>query len=189
MDYLWTPWRYAYVTGTGTPGRQGVPDALAGWPGDKGCVFCNMIAAVDHAISQAMPAEQAERAVGIILRAQHAFIVLNAFPYTSGHIMVVPYRHEGSLAVLDPPEAHELMDLAQRTERVLKKVYTPQGINLGMNLGKAAGAGIADHLHLHALPRWLGDTNFMTAIGETRVLPEALDVTWERLREAFVSTE
>jgi ATP adenylyltransferase len=187
MDYLWTPWRYAYVTGADRRDREGIPKELEAWPGDEKCVFCNMRASVAYAVAHGMPAEDAERAAGIILRAEHCFVVLNAFPYTSGHVMVVPYRHESSLAALDRAAAHELVDLAQRTERVLNRVYTPQGVNLGINLGKAAGAGIAEHMHMHALPRWLGDTNFMTVVGEARILPEALDVTWQRLREGFAA--
>ncbi len=110
-----------------------------------------------------------------MLRAEHCFICLNAFPYTSGHVMIVPYAHQETLAALDQAAALEMMKLAQRTDAVLRQVYAPQGINMGLNLGQAAGAGIAAHLHMHALPRWLGDSNFMTVIGETRVLPETLD--------------
>ena len=109
---------------------------------------------------------------GLVLRAKHCFICLNAFPYTSGHVMVMPYAHLDRLAALPAEAAHELMDLAQLTERALERVYTPQGFNFGMNVGQAAGAGVAGHLHLHAMPRWTGDTNFMTTVGETRVLPE-----------------
>lgn len=99
--------------------------------------------------------------------------------------MVIPYQHEASLAAVPLATAHELIDLAQQTERVLRALYTPHGINFGMNLGQAAGAGVAGHLHLHGLPRWIGDTNFMTTIGETRVLPESLEITWRRMRAAF----
>ena len=120
-----------------------------------------------------------------MLRAEHSFICLNAFPYTSGHVMIVPYAHQETLAALEQEAALEMMKLAQRTDAVLRQVYSPQGINMGINLGQAAGAGIAAHLHLHALPRWLGDSNFMTVIAETRVLPELLHTTWERLREGF----
>jgi ATP adenylyltransferase len=120
-----------------------------------------------------------------VLRADHSFICLNAFPYSSGHVMIVPYAHQETLAALERETALEIMALAQRTDAVLRNVYTPQGINMGINLGQAAGAGIAAHLHMHALPRWLGDSNFMTVIGETRVLPETLDTTWHRLREGF----
>jgi ATP adenylyltransferase len=120
-----------------------------------------------------------------VFRGRHSFICLNAFPYSSGHVMIVPYAHQDSLASLESAAALEMMTLAQRTEAVLRQVYSPQGINLGMNLGQAAGAGIAEHLHLHALPRWLGDSNFMTVIAETRVLPETLDITWQRLHQTF----
>ncbi len=192
MDYLWTPWRYQYITGTGAEGkaaRKGVPPELEAWPGDLGCVFCNLIAATAHAIERGMPVEDAERAALIVYRAQDAFVCLNRFPYNSGHLMVLPYEHQSSLAALTPAIAHALMDHAQLAERALRQVYTPDGLNLGMNLGLAAGAGVAGHLHLHALPRWVGDTSFMTVTGETRTLPEALEVTWQRLRGAFAALD
>jgi len=113
-----------------------------------------------------------------VLRAKHCFICLNAYPYTSGHVMVVPYAHLDRLSALPTEAAHELIDLAQRTEAILQRLYTPHGFNFGMNLGRAAGAGVAGHLHLHAMPRWTGDTNFMTTVAESRVLPEELDVIW-----------
>ena len=185
MDLLWTPWRYRYVTTAESAVRPGVPAALSGWTGDLGCVFCNLLASVDHAIANGMPAEQAEKAGGLILRGDKCFICLNAYPYSLGHVMVIPKVHEASLAALPAHTAHELIDLAQKTERVLHAVYSPHGMNFGLNLGQAAGAGVAGHLHLHALPRWIGDTNFMTTIAETRVMPEDLDITWERLRKAF----
>jgi ATP adenylyltransferase len=161
MDHLWTPWRFAYVTTAESAVRAGVPAALDAWPGDLGC------------------------AGGLVLRAKHCFVCLNAFPYTSGHVMVMPYAHLDRLAALPAEAAHELMDLAQLTERVLERVYMPHGFNFGMNVGQAAGAGVAGHVHLHAMPRWTGDTNFMTTVGETRVLPEDLETTWKRLRVAF----
>jgi ATP adenylyltransferase len=144
-----------------------------------------MIAAVRYAEERGTAPEDAERAAGIVLRAEHNFLCLNAYPYATGHVMVVPYVHEASLAALERPASHEMMDIAQRTERAFSELYAPQGMNFGLNLGKAAGAGVAGHLHLHALPRWAGDTNFMTTVAETRVLPEALDVTWQRLRRVF----
>lgn len=144
---------------------------------------------MDHAIKNGTPADEAEKAAGLVLRGKSCYVCLNAFPYTSGHVMVIPYVHEASLAALIQEAAHELMDLAQRTERVLARLYTPHGINFGMNLGQAAGAGVAGHLHLHALPRWIGDTNFMTTVAETRVLPEGLDVTWERMRAGFAEIQ
>jgi ATP adenylyltransferase len=188
MDHLWTPWRYAYVTGTdnGRP-KLGVPEALAGWPGEKHCVFCNMIAAVDYAVAQGMPKDDAEAAVYLLERGKSCFLVLNAFPYNSGHLMVVPYRHEQSLAGLPLEEADELLRMTRRAERVLQAVYQPHGQNLGLNLGKAAGAGVAEHLHLHAVPRWLGDNNYMSVLAETRILPEMLDESWRRLRAALAA--
>jgi ATP adenylyltransferase len=185
MDHLWTPWRYAYVTSADTAERPGVPAALAAWPGNLGCVFCNLIASIDFAISNGMDAELAEAAGGLILRGKDCFICLNAYPYTSGHVMVMPYAHLDRLALLSMEAAHELIDLAQRTELALEKVYKPHGFNFGLNVGRAAGAGVAGHLHLHALPRWAGDTNFMTTVAETRILPEMLEITWKRMREAF----
>jgi ATP adenylyltransferase len=187
MDQLWTPWRYTYVTTADTAVRAGVPAALDGWPDNKGCVFCNLIASIDWAIGNGMDCDQAELAGGLILRGAHNFICLNAYPYTSGHLMVLPYAHLDRLEQLPTEAAHELMDLAQRTERALQNVYSPHGFNFGLNVGKAAGAGVAGHLHLHAMPRWVGDTNFMTTVAETRVLPEDLEVTWKRMREAFGS--
>ncbi len=185
MDHLWTPWRYAYVTSADHARRQGVPAELDAWPGDFDCVFCNMVAAVDYAVAHGMPAEDAERATGILHRGAQTFVCLNAYPYASGHVMVLPYEHLGSLSGLNVTAAHELMETAQRTERVLTDLYSPHGMNLGMNLGKAGGAGVAGHIHLHVLPRWLGDTNFLTVVGETRIMPENLRVTWARMREAF----
>jgi ATP adenylyltransferase len=191
MDRLWTPWRYSYITRSDPQARSGVPEALNAWPPseaeDKHCVFCNMIAAVDYAIAGGMARETAERAAHIVYRGQHCFICLNAFPYSTGHMLIVPYQHVDSLAALPGETAQELVALMQRSEAVLRDVYKPGGINMGLNLGEAAGAGIADHIHLHTLPRWSGDTNFMTVTGETRVLPESLDVTWAKLRLPFNS--
>lgn len=185
MDHLWTPWRYTYVTTADTATRQGVPEELSAWPGDTGCVFCNLMEAVEYAEKQGMPSEQAEKAALIVHRGKTAFVCLNRFPYTSGHVMVLPYSHEASLAALSLATAHEVMETARRLERALGSVYNPDGLNLGLNLGKAAGAGVAGHLHLHVLPRWTGDTNFMTVVGETRVLPEDLETTWQRVREGI----
>lgn len=187
MDFLWTPWRYAYVTSAESAERPGVPAALSAWPGDTGCVFCNLIAATDYAIEKGMDPGTAEAAAGLVLRAKHCFICLNAFPYTSGHVMAMPYAHLDRLAALPQETAYELMDLAQRTERALERLYRPHGFNFGMNVGQSAGAGVAGHLHLHAMPRWIGDTSFITTVAETRVLPEDLETTWKRMREAFES--
>ena len=165
--------------------KRGVPQSLAAWPGDLHCVFCNMLAAVEYAVQHGMSQQEADAAVYILERGKTCFLVLNAFPYNSGHLMVVPYVHESSLAALPEATAAELMRLTRRSERVLRKVYKPGGINLGLNLGEAAGAGVADHLHLHAVPRWSGDTNFMSVLAETRVLAEMLGETYKRLREAL----
>lgn len=186
MEQLWTPWRYGYITGTDKKDtRTGVPAALTAWPGDLGCLFCNMIAAADYAIAQGMGRDEAEGAAYIVERGRTGFLVLNAFPYNNGHLMAVPYRHESSLAALPLEEAEELMRLTRRAETALRTVYRPDGLNAGLNLGETAGAGIAAHMHIHMLPRWKGDTNFMTVVGETRVLPEMLTDTWKRLRGAL----
>jgi len=188
MDRLWTPWRYAYVTGADRSlSKRGVPEALAGWPGDRHCVFCNIIAAADFAIAHGMPREQADAAAGILERGEACYMVLNAFPYNSGHLMVVPYQHEASLAALPLETAYELMRLARRAERALRAVYHPDGLNMGLNLGESAGAGVTQHLHLHAVPRWAGDTNFMSVLAETRVLPEQLADSWQRLHAALAA--
>jgi ATP adenylyltransferase len=158
MDYLWTPWRYTYVASV-----------------DKktGCVFCDLPQLGDDVKAH------------IVYRGEFNFIILNAFPYTSGHVMVVPYQHLNRLSLLSEAAADEMMRLGRRLERVLYELYAPDGMNLGMNLGRAAGAGIAEHIHMHALPRWVGDTNFMTVVGETRVLPESLEETYKRLKGKF----
>jgi len=158
MDYLWTPWRYQYISHTGD---------------DAACVFC--AAAQSHD----------DKAALVVYRGQCNLVILNRYPYTSGHIMVVPYTHVATLQDLPEEALVEMIRLARASERHLRAVYRPEGLNLGMNLGRSAGAGIAGHLHLHVLPRWTGDTNFMTVVAETRVLPEDLEITWERLREAF----
>lgn len=158
MDFLFTPWRYAYVTGA-----------------DKAqeCVFCTALALGD------------DRKAGIIHRGRDCFVILNTFPYTSGHVMVVPYLHTDQLQKLDGPAAHEMVDLARRLEGILRELYHPDGLNMGINLGKAAGAGVAGHIHMHVLPRWVADANFMSVVGETRVLPEDLDTTYTRIRTLF----
>jgi ATP adenylyltransferase len=160
MDYLWTPWRYAYIT-TATKSEP------AG-----GCIFCELPKLSDPEAK-------------IVHRGKHCFVILNSFPYTSGHVMIVPFAHLDELSKLPEPAAHEMMGLSQQMERVLRQVYSPDGINLGMNIGRAAGAGVAGHVHMHVLPRWVGDTNFMTVTGETRVLPETLEVTYKRIRAAL----
>jgi ATP adenylyltransferase len=158
MDYLWTPWRYAYVT---TAGKI------------SGCVFCDL------------PKEGDDAKVHIVHRAQQCYVVLNAYPYTPGHVMIVPFAHMDELQKLPVVAAQEMMELTQKMEGVLRVLYSPDGINLGMNIGKAAGAGVAGHIHMHVLPRWVADANFVSVIGETRILPETLDMTYERIKGAM----
>jgi len=158
MDFLFTPWRYAFVT---TAHKAG------------GCLFCELAQSDDD-----------EKAL-IVHRDKHCFVILNAYPYTSGHVMVVPFQHTADLAGLSEPAAHEMMTLTRKLEVILRELYHPEGLNLGMNLGKAAGAGVAGHIHMHVLPRWVADANFMSVIGETRVLPEDLATTYKRIRQKF----
>lgn len=159
MDYLWTPWRYQYVTGTG--------------PKRETCIFCDAVQGRE------------DRESLVVHRAERNFVILNRFPYTNGHVMIVPNEHVAMLSGMQEKTAAEMIQLAREVERRLLDLYHCDGINLGMNMGRAAGAGIEEHLHMHVLPRWMGDTNFMTVTSETRVLPETLDVTWQRLRTAF----
>jgi ATP adenylyltransferase len=159
MDYIWTPWRYAYVTGA---------DKI------EGCIFCEL-------------PKRDDKTAHIVYRGKHCYIILNTYPYTTGHVMIVPYQHLDQLQNLPTDAAHEMMDLSQTMERVFRSLYKPDGINLGLNIGAAAGAGVAGHIHMHALPRWVADANFISVIGETRILPEALETTWERIRGAFSS--
>jgi ATP adenylyltransferase len=158
MDYLWTPWRYTYIKSADQT---------------ETCVFCQKLA------------ENNDEKALIVHRGVHDFVILNTFPYTSGHVMIVPYEHVDELQKLATHAATEMMALAQRLEGVLRTLYSPDGINMGMNVGKAAGAGVAGHIHMHVLPRWVADSNFMTTIGETRILPEDLATTWARIREAL----
>ncbi|HEY7106451.1 MAG TPA: HIT domain-containing protein [Acidimicrobiia bacterium] len=164
LDRLWAGWRSSYIEEVFTQGRS---------TGDEGCLFCRLAAARD-----------VEGAL-VLARDEHVFAVMNAYPYTSGHLMVAPLRHEGSLAALSRDEAGALMAMAQEATVALEHAYSPDGINVGANLGRAAGAGIPGHLHLHALPRWNGDTNFMTSVAEARVLPEPLHRSWEKLKAAW----
>lgn len=158
MDRLWSPWRFRYVS-TATPHDT--------------CIFC------------AKPAAQADEENLIVHRGRSCFVLLNLFPYTTGHLMIAPYQHGGSFAEFPAETLHEMMDLAVQAERHLRAIYRPQGLNAGWNLGECAGAGVAGHIHLHVLPRWAGDANFMTTIAETRVMPEELPETWRKLAGAF----
>jgi len=121
----------------------------------------------------------------IVYRGQYSYIILNRYPYTSGHLMIVPYNHDPSLEVLPPQARAELMELASQAIEVLRAAYHPEGFNLGINIGASAGAGIADHVHLHVVPRWAGDTNFMSSLGHTRVLPESLEDTYRRIKDEW----
>src|SRR6188474_3244543 len=156
MDFIWSPWRYDYLA--------------SGGKRPSSCVFC-LSEDVTH---------DAERL--IVFRGTHNFIILNLFPYTSGHTMIAPYDHLDTVVAAKSEQLTEMMQLSQRVIGVLHKLYRPEGFNLGMNLGTAAGAGIRDHFHLHVVPRWLGDANFMTVTGETRVLPEELQTTYARMK-------
>ena len=164
MDRLYTPWRFDYIKGASGE-KTGFGDS---------CVFCSITARDD------------DENTFILHRAARNFVVLNIYPYTSGHLMIVPFEHTADFAALAKETSDELMDLAKRSQALLQETYHPHGFNLGMNLGGAAGAGVSDHLHLHVLPRWSGDANFMTTVGETRVIPEDLRATYERLRGRFV---
>ena len=161
MQRLWSPWRSKYIA-------SGV-DSQA-----EGCVFCRIAANPDQ-----------DETNFVLHRGEHAFVVLNLYPYITGHLMIVPYLHTSELDALAKEISDEMMDLAKRAQTALRAVYSPSGFNMGMNLGSAAGAGIADHLHIHMLPRWSGDTNFMTTVGESRVIPEALEATYAKLRDRF----
>jgi ATP adenylyltransferase len=167
IERLWTPWRMAYID-AGKDKAKGAAGA-----GDDGCIFCDLPAAAD---------DQANLIVG---RGELVFAILNRFPYNPGHLMVAPYRHVGDYAELTADELAELMVLTRTGVRALRATSEPHGFNLGMNLGTVAGAGIADHAHMHLVPRWGGDTNFMPIVGQTRVLPELLAETWTKLRPHF----
>jgi ATP adenylyltransferase len=163
MDYIFAPWRYSYITKADRA---------------PSCVFC------DRAPARDSGCEKDEHNL-VIHRGQHCFVIINAYPYTSGHVMVVPYAHIDRLELLPTEATNEMIGLTQRLESLLRKLYRPDGINVGMNIGKAAGAGVAGHIHMHILPRWFADANFLSVIGETRVLPEHPDVTARRLRVAL----
>jgi ATP adenylyltransferase len=158
MDHLWSPWRYKYVASADKTDE---------------CVFCRI------------NREQKDAENFVVHRARLNFIVLNLFPYTSGHLMIVPYEHKASLVDFDTETTTEMLELAKRSQLALEAEYHPDGFNIGMNLGRSAGAGVADHLHLHVVPRWSGDANFVSIVGETRVMPEDLATTLARLSKHF----
>ena len=158
MDHLWSPWRYKYIASVDKTDE---------------CVFCRI------------NREQKDAENFVVHRATLNFIVLNLFPYTSGHLMIVPYEHKASLVEFDTATTTEMLELAKRSQLALEAEYHPDGFNIGMNLGRSAGAGVADHLHLHVVPRWIGDANFVSIVGETRVLPEDLAATYLKLTKHF----
>lgn len=158
MDHLWSPWRYKYIASADKTDE---------------CVFCRI------------NREQKDAENFVVHRARLNFIVLNLFPYTSGHLMIVPYEHKASLVDFDTETTTEMLELAKRSQLALEAEYHPDGFNIGMNLGRSAGAGVADHLHLHVVPRWSGDANFVSIVGETRVLPEELATTLARVSKHF----
>ena len=161
MDRLWTPWRLAYITGASAATE---------------CVFC-------------IAAGSGEADALVVFRGTTCFVILNLFPYNNGHLLVVPNRHVATLAEATADELSELIALTRRAEMALAEAYQPHGMNMGINLGKPAGAGVPGHLHMHVVPRWNGDTNFMTIVGDTRVLPEELPVTADRLRPIFARVQ
>lgn len=158
MTHLWAPWRSKYIQGTRNKTR---------------CIFCDAAASENR------------RDKLVLYRGRFTFVLLNAYPYTSGHLMVAPYAHVSRLAQAEEAATAEMMLLTRRAEAVLQSEYRPDGLNLGMNLGQAAGAGIEEHIHMHVLPRWMGDANFITTVGDVRVLPEALEDTYDRLKGKF----
>jgi ATP adenylyltransferase len=161
MERLWSPWRYEYIA-SGNDSKS------------SGCVLCSIQADPEH-----------DEANFVLHRASRSFVVLNIYPYISGHLLIVPNQHVGDLDAAPKETTDELMDLTKRCQTALRAAYEPAGFNLGMNLGKSAGAGIVDHIHIHIMPRWIGDTNFMSTIGETRVIPEDLATTYKKLRTTF----
>ena len=159
MDVLWSPWRYDYITGSGTARSSG-------------CVFCGILN--DSA---------SDEEKFILKRAEFNFVILNIYPYATGHLLIVPYAHIAELNQIDKQTSDEMMDITKSSQRALGEVYQPEGFNLGMNLGRSAGAGVAEHLHMHVLPRWSGDVNFMTSVAQTRTIPEDLRTTYDKLRD------
>ncbi len=157
MERLWAPWRLEYIAGEKT----------------EGCIFC------------VFPSQDDDRKNRILYRGEHAFVIMNAFPYSNGHLLVVPYCHISDLTELNDEQSLELMQLVKKSICVLKEAFRPDGINVGVNQGTAAGAGIADHVHLHIVPRWNGDTNFMPVFADVKVIPEALETTYDKLKSIY----
>ncbi len=157
---IWAPWRLAYV-------KDASKDA------EEGCIFCSK------------PAEDDDRANLIVHRGERCYVILNLFPYTNGHLMVAPFEHVGKLQDLDPETIAEMMALGQQAIRRLEEVYSPEGFNVGFNQGRVAGAGYDSHIHMHVVPRWAGDTNYMPVLADTRVMPQTLEQTYEALKDGF----
>jgi ATP adenylyltransferase len=157
MEQLWAPWRLEYIVGSKT----------------EGCIFCEF------------PKKDEDEKHLILYKGKLAFVIMNAFPYSNGHLLVAPYRHTGDITELDDDENLELMKLTHKCCKALREIARPDGFNIGINLGEAAGAGIADHLHLHIVPRWNGDTNFMPVFADVKVIPEALQTTYKKLKPIF----
>ncbi|REJ78860.1 MAG: HIT domain-containing protein [Acidobacteria bacterium] len=164
MDILWSPWRYDYIRSNEKRESGGASD----------CVFCEVLQS---------PAADDEKF--IVHRAGFNFVILNIFPYITGHLMIVPFEHLPAISQASKESTDELMDLIKRSQEILGEVYRPNGFNIGMNLGKAAGAGVEEHFHMHVMPRWTGDSNFMTTVAETRTIPETLEKTYEKLKGRF----
>lgn len=162
MEHLWTPWRSTYMKANRSA---------------SACIFCAAAASTDDAANL------------VVYRAARVFVMLNRYPYTSGHLMIAPYEHVSRLGGAAEETTQEMMFVARRAERYLEDAYRPDGLNLGMNLGEAAGAGIEQHIHMHVLPRWKGDANFMTTVADTRIVPEPLEETYAKLRAKFVPAE
>jgi len=160
MERLWTPWRYDYVSSVGKV---------------SGCVLCHVV--------EGGTQDDAENLV--LFRAALNYVIINKYPYSNGHLMVAPFRHVANLAAADAEQVGEMMRLAQACETILGEAYAPEGFNIGMNIGRAAGAGVHEHHHLHIVPRWTGDASFMSATADTRVIPETPQGTYERLRPLF----
>ncbi len=158
MRRIWAPWRMRYIETVG----------------HEGCVFCERLECADS-----------DREKLLLMRGKCCFIMLNLYPYTNGHLMVAPYRHVASIEMLEQDELVEFMELAQQGVRILKKAIVPQGFNLGINMGRVAGAGVQGHLHLHVVPRWEGDTNYMPVLSETKVIPDSLESVYDKLRKAL----
>lgn len=165
LDQLWAGWRREYVTEATEAARGKTPED---------CVFCRIVASGEPSVDN-----------GVVFRGERVLAVLNAYPYASGHLLVLPLRHLAGLAELEPAESADLWETTQSSVTAITAAYGPDGINMGANLGRAAGAGIPDHLHLHVVPRWAGDTNFMTTVAGVRVLPESLTDAWRKLHAAW----